>query len=91
MLAYCQAASGFHADAVSNMQLAVDRDPGHWRYRYGLAVVRAAAGLDPRPAIAAARDRNPLSRAVARASRAFDTPRPGVWRRQAAVLLRRAE
>ena len=32
------------------MHNAVDRDPKDWEFRYGLALVSAASGRDPRPA-----------------------------------------
>ena len=47
------------AAAAGEMQQAVRDDPDHWRFRYGLAIARAAAGQDPRPALRLARRLNP--------------------------------
>jgi hypothetical protein len=47
------------AAAVDEMQQAVADDPDHWRFRYGLAIARAAAGQDPRPDLRLARRLNP--------------------------------
>jgi hypothetical protein len=40
------------------MEDAVRNDPDHWRYRYGLAIARAATGRDPRPDLRIARRLN---------------------------------
>ena len=45
ILALCAARRGALADAAAAAREAVRRDPGHWRYRYDLAVVLA---LNPR-------------------------------------------
>jgi hypothetical protein len=45
--------------AVSAMREAVRLDPEFWRYRYALAIARAAAGADPRPDVRRARALNP--------------------------------
>ena len=59
--AYCDALAGDRNAAIGEMQEAARLDPRHWRYRYGLAIVRAMAGGDPRPDLAAARRLNPLA------------------------------
>lgn len=59
ILAYCDAKRGRHSDAIREMQNAARLDPGHWRYRYGLAIVRGMAGRDPRRDLALARRLNP--------------------------------
>jgi MFS family permease len=48
ILGFCQTRRGFHRLAVRALERAVERDPANWEFRYGLALVRAAAGLDPR-------------------------------------------
>lgn len=59
VIAYCQARRGNHRLATQAMDRAVDRDPDNWRYRYGRAVLRGGAGLDPRPDLLTARALNP--------------------------------
>jgi hypothetical protein len=54
ILGYCDAATGQTAQALVEMGEAIRDDPQNWEPRYGLAVVTAAAGRDPRPAIRAA-------------------------------------
>ena len=44
---------------VKALQNAVDRDPDDWEFRYGLALVSAQAGRDPRPAAAKALELSP--------------------------------
>jgi hypothetical protein len=58
------------------MQAARERDPGNWRYAYGLALAQARAGRDPRAAAALAvrlNPREPGAHALARDLR--DAPR----------------
>jgi hypothetical protein len=83
LLAYCASRRGDHRTAVARMELAVDRDPDHWEYLYGLALVRGAAGLDPRRAAREARRLNPLEGLTQFAVKRFDTADPRVWRRRA--------
>jgi len=83
ILGYCDAALGQDELAIDAMQSAVDRDPQNWELHYGLAVVRAVAGRDPRRAALAARRLNPLSTAARRAERRFRGTTPAQWRRGA--------
>ena len=78
---YCDALSGREEAAIGEMQEAVRLDPDHWRYRYGLAIVRGIAGRDPRPDLALARRLNPRGQLMttgvpARLARS----RPARWR-----------
>ena len=83
-LAYCDVRLGLPRLGSQAMQAAVARDPSNWELRYGLAVVRGAAGLDPRPAMRAAQRLNPRSPLVAEGVRRFaDTRSPQTWRRRA--------
>jgi O-antigen ligase len=86
LLAYCDAARGYRDLAVRAMDAAVSRDPGEWEYRYGLAVVRAAAGLDPRRAAREARERNPRDPLARDAVELFDTEDPRLWRTRALTI-----
>jgi hypothetical protein len=59
VLGYCDALRGRERAAIAHMQEAARLDPGHWRYRYGLAIVRGMAGRDPRPDLSLARRLDP--------------------------------
>ena len=83
VLGYCDVRAGVPRLGVQMLENAVSRDPGNWEWHYGLALTRGAAGLDPRPAIRAARRRNPLSGPLKRAESAFATDDPREWRRRA--------
>jgi len=83
VLGVCDVRLGFYPLAVRALQDAVARDPDNWEYRYGTALVRGAAGLDPRPAARAAERLNPRSALAAEAVRLFNTSDPAQWRRRA--------
>ena len=68
---------------VQMMEQAVARDPDNWEFHYGLALVRGAAQLDPRPAARAAHRLNPRGRLTRAALRRFDTTDPRKWERRA--------
>ena len=83
ILGFCDVRLGHPELAVRAFRNAVARDPGDWEFRYGLAVARASAGLDPRPEAAAALERNPLSPVARDGVRRFATDDPRKWRRRA--------
>ncbi|MDQ4049264.1 MAG: O-antigen ligase family protein [Actinomycetota bacterium] len=84
IIAYCDARRrGANRLGVQMMEEAVKRDPDNWEFRYGLALVRGAAGLDPRPAARAAQRLNPRSRLARKALERFDTDDPREWERRA--------
>lgn len=83
IIGYCDAREGEHRLALRAMRSAVDRDPDSWETHYGLAIVRAAAGLDPRPQLATARRLNPLEPMVRDAARAMRGDDPQKWERRA--------
>lgn len=84
LLAYCDVRAGLSDLAVRSMRKALTRDPANWEYHYGLALVRGAAGLDPRPQAAAALTLNPLSRLAREAAFELGTADgPREWRRRA--------
>ena len=71
VLAYCASRRGEDDRAVRMMTEALDHDPSSWEYEYGLALVRAAGGEDPKaPALEALR-LNPLETMVREAVRAL--------------------
>jgi glycerol-3-phosphate dehydrogenase len=69
--------------AIADMKRAIDRDPRNWNFRYGLALARAAAGLDPRREVRQAEAMNPLEPLVRDAKKRFATHRPQLWRHRA--------
>ena len=83
---YCDALRGRDAAAVLEMQDAVRFDPDHWRYRYGLAIVRGMAGRDPRPDLVLARQLNPRGELLTTGvpERLAHARRPAGWRSLAA-------
>jgi O-antigen ligase len=84
VLGYCDARLGRPELGVRAFEAAVARDPGNWEAHYGLALLRASAGMDPRPAARAALRRNPRSPFAQDAVRRFrGDDDPARWRRQA--------
>jgi HAMP domain-containing protein len=84
VLGYCDARLGLDEVGVQAMEQAVRRDPENWRTHYGLAVVRGAAGQDPRPAAERALELNPqhpLALDVEERFRGVDDP--AAWERRA--------
>ena len=79
LLGYCRARLGEPERGVRAMREAVRNDPDSWRTHYGLAVARAAAGQDPRPAARIARRLRPGERRSADLLRLFDTGDPAQW------------
>lgn len=50
IIAYCGVAGGQMGPALAEIKAAIRDDPANWEPRYGLAIVMAIAGEDPRPA-----------------------------------------
>jgi hypothetical protein len=80
ILGYCDVRLGDSQLGVSMMGEAIERDPANWEYHYGLALVRAASGLDPRTETKIARSLNPKEQLAVAASRAFAESSPEDWR-----------
>jgi hypothetical protein len=83
VLGYCDARLGLHELAIGAMRSGIDRDPENWELHYGLAIVRAIAGRDPRPAAQAALRLNPRGSLPRDAVRRFRTDDPQKWKRRA--------
>jgi Flp pilus assembly protein TadD len=83
VLGLCAARDGRYAAAITDMSSARARDPGSWEYWYGLAIVRGAAGQDPRPDIVAALRLDPREPALRTAAASFAGPEPLTWKRGA--------
>ena len=84
VLGYCDArVPGFGRLGARMMEQAVRRDPDNWEFRYGLALVRGAARLDPRSAARAARRLNPRDPLARQVVERFATKDPEKWERRA--------
>jgi hypothetical protein len=83
LLGYCDVRIGRRDLAVRALANAVRKDPGNWEGHYGLALVRAAAGRDPRPELRVAQRLNPLEPLVFRTQRLLATDNPRTWERRA--------
>ncbi|HEV2776864.1 MAG TPA: O-antigen ligase family protein, partial [Solirubrobacteraceae bacterium] len=82
LLARCALEMDDRSRAIRMIGEAIERDPENWRPWYGLAVVRARAGLDPRPAARSALRRNPNEPLAREAVRRFSVhANAGGWRR----------
>ena len=88
VIGFCDVRIGQPRLGVEAMQAAVERDPDNWTYRYGLALTKAAAGIDPRPDARLAHEMNPRSQLTRDALERFDTSSPEVWK-QRSVTRRR--
>jgi O-Antigen ligase len=88
VLGWCDARAGQLPLALKAMQDARRRDPDNWQNAYGLAVVQALAGEDPRPAAASALRLNPLeplTRALARGLRSNSPARRRAFAEKAPI------
>ena len=82
LLGYCDVRLGQSELALRALRNAVRKDPRNWEGHYGLALVSAAAGRDPRPALGAAARLNPREQLVPETRRLLgDDPRQ--WKRRA--------
>ena len=89
LMAACRLRAGRFAEAQSSIREAIRRDPDNWRPRYVLAVIRARAGQDPRPAARAALRLDPRSSVTRAAVAAFERGRsPRAWRAAARAIQR---
>ena len=83
VIGYCDARLGRGSLAVRALEEAVERDPENWEVHYGLALVRAAAGLDPRRSARRALELNPNEELIQAAIAGFRGEDPAGWRRTA--------
>jgi hypothetical protein len=83
LIGYCDARSGQNQLAVLAMENAISDDPDSWETHYGLAIVRAASGLNPMPELYLTRGLNPLEPIVKQAIRAMRGKGPQEWKRRA--------
>jgi hypothetical protein len=85
LIGYCDARLGKPEIGVTALRNAVRRDPDNWEHHYGLALVQAVAGQDPRPEAAEALRLNPKSPLAQAAVKSFRGPRDD-WERRARAL-----
>jgi hypothetical protein len=83
LVGYCDARLGAGTLGIKAMRNAVDRDPKDWEFRYGLAIVTAETGADPRPAAARAVALSPREPLAKQAVATFASGSPRSWARQA--------
>jgi hypothetical protein len=83
ILGFCDSRAGENELAISMLETAVARDPGEWESLYGLALVKAAAEKDPRPAARKALKLAPYEPLTQEAVQMFRTSDPQKWRRRA--------
>ena len=86
LLGFCDVRAGRSQLGVRMLEAAVRREPGSWELHYGLALVRGAAGRDPRPALRRARDLNPRELRITVALERLASDNPAQWRRVARRL-----
>lgn len=82
LLAYCDSRFGEHKLANRQAEEAVRREPDNWNFWYSLALMRAAAGRDPRLSAARSLRLNRLGVLPRDAAKRFDTGSPREWRRR---------
>ncbi len=83
LIGYCDVRLGRPDLAEQMLSAAVQREPRNWELYYGLALIRGAAGRDPRPSLREALKRNPREEVVRDAARRMAGDKPRVWRREA--------
>ncbi len=85
VIGYCDARFGQDHLALLEMENAVSRDPDSWEPHYGLAIVRAAAGLSPLPQLQLARQLNPLEPLIREELQSMSGKGPRQWKRRASL------
>jgi hypothetical protein len=86
----CDLEQGFAPAAVAAIDKATEYERQSWENWYWLAVARAAAGQDPRPAARRARALNPLEPLLLQALKRFNAGGPRQWEAIAPALRRQA-
>jgi O-antigen ligase len=86
ILGYCDIRRDMPNLALAAINKAISLDPGNWNYHYDLALMRAAAGLDPRAAAREALSLNPREPLVQDAWRTFRSAGPSQWERDGKAI-----
>jgi O-Antigen ligase len=83
VIGFCDMIEGQDGLAVTMLETAVERDEGEWESWYGLAVVKAAAGQDPRAAAKKAYELAPNEPLAEEGNDLFTSGNPEIWKRRA--------
>ncbi len=83
ILGYCDVRMGQPRAGVAALQKAVALDPDDWNYTYDLAVMQAAAGIDPRATAQRALSMNRHEALVQEEWALFRTGSPSQWEQEA--------
>jgi hypothetical protein len=83
VLGFCDSRRGENSLAVQMLETAVARDKGEWESYYGLALVQAVAGQDPRQAARKAYELAPLEPLAREGVELFKGGNPKIWKRRA--------
>jgi O-antigen ligase len=83
LLGFCDSKAGQHELAISMLETAIERDRGEWESYYGLALVQAAAGQDPRAAARKAYELAPHEPLAEEGKELFTSGNPQIWERRA--------
>jgi hypothetical protein len=87
VIAFCDLREGRYDHAVAEAALALRHDPDNWELHYTLAIARAGAGLDPRPAARRATALNPLEERIQKLPPGLTGDNKQGWRRGAGEAL----
>jgi O-antigen ligase/polysaccharide polymerase Wzy-like membrane protein len=88
VLSYCDVQADKPQLAITTMAKAVSLDPNNWIYRYGLAIMKAAAGQDPRGAARKALSLNPRESLVREEFKTLNQAKPSQWSKDGYTLAR---
>jgi hypothetical protein len=86
VLGYCDVFADKPVLAIAAMNKAVSLDPNDWKYRYGLAIMKAAAGQDPRHAARKALSLNPRESLVKAEFKTLNQAKPSQWSKDGYTL-----
>jgi hypothetical protein len=86
ILSYCDVDADKPQLAIATMAKAVSLDPNNWIYRYGLAIMKAAAGQDPRGAAREALSLNPRETLVQAEFKTLNEAKPSQWSKDGYTL-----
>jgi O-antigen ligase len=82
LIGLCDVRLGYYPLAIRMERAAVERDPQDWEFHYALAIVQAAAGVDPRDAARRAHQLNPREPLTQYALTLYAGGNRKLWRRR---------